>query len=631
MERITRTGESGKNPISDRYQTEVKYQIKLRPIIIFIALPAFVFFAFYHFLHGNPIPGTIFTLLTVNAVVTLVWASRTKEIQKLARLNRVGLTIAFGLLAFVFVCGVFTDDVYIVIPWVFTYPAVILLMMGGRPGILGAAAFVMAFIVVLVIFDLPPWSEATRLTFKINMAFALIALFLYTLVAERSRVRIRNHLLDARNKYKASEERQRLTNEELKSEIEMRVQSEKALSRSEMQYRALFEESAVGLWEENQSEIKAYLDNLPHEAMADLENYLQQHRGEIKKYINTARITAVNRAALKLYEASSMQALLENMRMVLPPDIVGWTIQRVLALYRDGSYQSQVEPRTIHGRKLNVLLSSTVPAGYENSWEKVYTSIYDITDRVAVEEEKKRVEQQLQHTRQIQAVASLAGGIAHQFNNALAAICGSVDLLELQTPLTPDTEPLFNTLHGSSERVRRLTEQLLAYARGGKYLPTDYAARELIQNVLQTNGNFFLSGVTFQTHFEDPVVLCQCDITQIRSVLDAVFTNAVEAMADGGEVIISTHKVCLAEGQTPAAPGLAPGHYARITVEDSGEGMDAETCRRIFEPFFSTKFIGRGLGMAAAHGIVCNHGGLIQVASEPGAGTRVMIYLPCLA
>ena len=96
-------------------------------------------------------------------------------------------------------------------------------------------------------------------------------------------------------------------------------------------------------------------------------------------------------------------------------------------------------------------------------------------------------------------------------------------------------------------------------------------------------------------------------------------------------MIITSQPVCIAEGQNlNAGLDLAPGHYARIEIKDNGIGMDKETCGRIFEPFFSTKFIGRGLGMAAAYGIVRNHDGWIEVTSQPGEGTCVAIYLPCL-
>lgn len=628
MKQTAKSKHSKKNSFSDRFLTEVSYHKNLRPILIFAALPCFIFFTFYHFLRDNPFSGTIFVLLVVNAMVSLIWSSYVKDIKTLTKLNIIGLSIAFVLLALVIVIEMFAGDIYVAIPWVFIYPAIILLMMGERVGILGAVAYVAAIIGSLLVLDLPPWSDASKVTFKLHIAFALIAMLIYTLVAERSRVRMRDNLLEARDKHKRSEEIQRQTNEDLRKEIEMRLNSEEALSQSEIRYRALFEESAVSLWEENQSELKHYLDNLPKSAMDNLEDYLNHHRDELTKYFGLARITAVNRATLELYEAFSLQDLWDNIAKILPSDIAGWTIGRISALYRNANYESQLDVQTIKGRKLNVLLSSTVPVGYEDSWERVYTSVYDITDRVAVEEEKRRVEEQFQHTRQIQAVASLAGGIAHQFNNALAAISGNLELLEHKLESTSITRPHFASLYESADQMRHLTEQLLAYARGGKYQPADFAAEALIQKLLTSNKDLKNSEVVFKTDFERNIVISKSDITQIQMVLEAVISNAVEAMDGNGEVTISTRSIRFEEEKEPAPLGLASGSYVLITIEDKGIGMDEETCRHIFEPFFSTKFVGRGLGLAAANGVVHNHGGIIDVDSTLGEGTRVMVYLP---
>lgn len=629
MDQSSRSKSPPQKTTSDQYLTEVKYQSMLNPLLVLAALPVFVLFAIYHLSYGDHFAGIIFTLLAANALICLIWSRYIVDIKKLARLNLVGLTIAFALIGFMLSFGLLTNQIYLVIPWVFSFPAIILLMVGERVGIITAVVFTTIIIGILAFVNLPSWSDATQKAFKFSMGFALIASLVYTLVAERSRVKIRNSLLKARNKYKASEERQRLTNEELTNEIQMRVQSEKALSQSEFRYRALFEESTVSLWEENQSEMKKYLDDLPQEAMANLEKYLNQNRNEFKRYINTASITAVNRATLKLYDAPNMEMLLHNIGKILPRDVVGWAIERFASLYRGDNYQSHVETCSIKGRKLDILLSSTVPAGYESSWEKVYTSVYDITERVAMEAEKRHVEEQLQHTRQFQAIASLAGGIAHQFNNALSAIVGSVDLLEIKTKGTSDTGNHFTMLRGSTERMRRLTEQLLAYAQGGKYQPSDFSFKQLITHFLNSDNELKKFPIRFKTIIEDDIMLSRCDLTQIQIVFEAVLYNAAEAVQDNGEVIITARKVNVSMTHETVTKGLTPGHYAQLSITDNGAGMDEETCRRVFEPFFSTKFVGRGLGMAAAYGIVRNHDGLIQVSSSPGVGTQVTIYLPC--
>ncbi|MDA8142273.1 MAG: ATP-binding protein [Desulfobacteraceae bacterium] len=628
MAQAEKTGQKTAGQPSDRRLTEIKYHQKLNRGFVLIAMPAFLFFSIFFFFRGAPLSGTLLAIMALNAVVTVILGMYIKDLGKLVRLKQIGTAIAFGLLAAVLVDRLFSNDIYIAIPWSSIYPVVVLLMFGERIGIFFALGFCIIASIAFHWSTLPPWDDHSISLFKWNSTFALLSLLAYSLLAERTRVRMRNHLLEARNKHKQAEERQRLTNEELKSEIAMRVQSERALSQSELRYRALFEESAVSLWEEDYSKVKTYLDSLPQEAADDLKHFLLRNPNELSKCINTVWITAVNRATLSLYEVDSMAELLRHIIAILPSDLLGYMAERLSSLYRNGCYHSQLEAQTVKGRKLHLLVSSTIPAGYEQGWEKVFSSVYDITERQAVEEEKKRVENQVQHTRQIQAVATLAGGIAHQFNNALAVICGHIDLMELNNPPSPENQKSVSSLRQSSERIRGLTEQLLAYARGGKYQPVDYKAEKLIQECLSSKKLFHDSAMRISTRFEDDVVLADSDITQIQTVLAAVLVNAMEAMDNKGDVIIATRSLNIEKDDGLVAEGLVPGPYALITVEDKGVGMDEETRRRIFEPFFTTKFIGRGLGMAAAFGIVRNHNGLIVVDSQMGKGTRVMIYLP---
>ncbi|MDA8140541.1 MAG: ATP-binding protein [Desulfobacteraceae bacterium] len=619
---------SANGSISDQRLTEIKYHQKLNWGFVITALPGFLFFSIFYFLRGNYLQGFIFSILSLNAIVTSVLGLRVKDHRKMLLNKQAGTAIAFTLLAVSLISGLLSKDVYIAFPWIFIYSVAVLLMFGERIGIYFALGFSLIVVIVLFAFNFPAWNADSLRMLKYNSAFSLFCTLTLALVAERSRVRMRNGLIDARNKYKASEERQRQTNEELKSEIDMRVRSEKALAQSETRYRALFEESAVSLWEENYVKVKNILDNLPQESADDLENYLRQNPNELSKCINSIWITAVNRATLNLYGAQNFKEMLKNIGAILPSDLLGYMAGRITSLYNTGTYSTQLEIQTFNGKKLHLLVSSTIPAGYEQTWEKVFTSVFDISERVAMEEEKKRVEQQIQHTRQIQAIASLAGGIAHQFNNALAVISGNLDLLELNEQDHEENMRFIGSLRGSSDRITRLTEQLLAYARGGKYQPKDFPIKELVEDLLKNNKLIRKTSFKVTTHFEEDLYLAGGDITQIKMVLEAVLTNAVEAMEGGGEIMIHTCKKQVGHNSAGTDSHLPAGDYAIISIKDQGIGMDEATRQRIFEPFFTTKFVGRGLGMAAAYGIVRNHDGMIEVESEPNKGTRVMIYLP---
>ncbi len=619
---------NNETPLSEQGIIDIKYQKNLNMPLIMIGVAVFFCFSTYFFLRANHIQALFFLGLAITASTSLFLSYRIRDLKRLTLLKQVGAFLTFGLLAGSILTGLFSPDIYFSYPWIFFYPITIAIFVGGRPGIIGSALYCAATAIIIMYLEYPDWTAAHIQDFRLASILAMIILLLVAAVSENARLRMRNHLLEARNQYRQAEAWQRRTNLELKSEIEMRLESEKALVQSERRYRALFEESSVSLWEEDWSAVKKRLDELSPVAGTDLEGYLEAHAEEAEQLFLSIRVQAVNRATLELYEAGSMAALLRNIGTILPPDMNAFTTQRICAMYRCGRFDGQVAVQTLGGRRLHLLVGSAIPVGYEQSWEKVFTSVYDITERVAVEEEKKRVDRQAHHTRQIQAVASLAGGIAHQFNNALAVICGNLDLLELD-PQGPGRDNRYiGSLRTSTERMRSLTEQLLAYAQGGKYQPQDIAINDLIRDLLKTGKLVRKPGIRITTRFEEGVHLTGGDLTQIRGILEAVLANAVEAMPGGGEVIITTHGRTLAAHPDGPEGALPPGRYTVIEVEDRGVGMDEETRRRVFEPFFSTKFVGRGLGMAAVEGIVRNHDGLIEVQSVLGQGTRVTITLP---
>jgi signal transduction histidine kinase len=607
---------------------EIAYHKRMNRWVAVFCMPIFLFYAVFHFFLANTLQYIIFSALAVNAVAALVAGYWLTDLKRLVALKRVTAAIAFALLAASLLTGVMSDDLYIFIPWVFTFPVGVMLFFGKRIGIIWALAFCIALSVIVFVIDFPPWDAWGIKMFKYNATMSLMTILFIALISEIIRVRVQNDLVASQNEYRLAEQRQRQTNKELQREIELRAQSEKALAQSEKRYRALFEESAISLWEEEWSQVKTYLDALPLEAADDLKSFFKNNQEQIEACIAMMHVTAINRATLDLYEADTTSRLLRNLSRILPENHTDYLIERMVALYRQGRFNTEVSAQTLNGRKLHLLIGSTVPVGYENSWEKVFTSVYDVTERVAVEEEKKRVDQQLQHASQIQAIATLAGGIAHQFNNALAVIYGNLELLEANIRSGLETSRNFNALKASSDRMSQLTDQLLAYAQGGKYQPKPFSANDLIMRVLESKKTQIDPSIKLTAELAPDVLAVNGDTTQIKMVIEAVLANATEAINHGGQVKIATYNILIDSSVDEGNPPAPPGKYAVICIEDTGSGMSPEIRRRIFDPFFTTKIHGRGLGMAAAFGIIKNHDGIIMVDSEPDKGTRVMIYLP---
>jgi PAS domain S-box-containing protein len=262
--------------------------------------------------------------------------------------------------------------------------------------------------------------------------------------------------------------------------------------------------------------------------------------------------------------------------------------------------------------------------------EDVYfdCTIVDITARKRAEEEKQKLEAQLQHAQKMEAIGTLAGGIAHNFNNLLMAIQGNASLMMLET----DREhPYFGMLKGIEKSVQsgsRLTNQLLGYAMEGRYEVRSLSLNQLVKETVDT---FSRTRKDIRVHLDLAQDLggVEADYVQIEQVLLNLLVNAADAMPTGGDLFFKTENVTERDMRNkPYKP--KQGAYVLLTVRDTGFGMDQNTMERIFDPFFTTKGLskGTGLGLASVYGIVKAHGGYIDVDSVKGQGSTFSIYLP---
>lgn len=246
----------------------------------------------------------------------------------------------------------------------------------------------------------------------------------------------------------------------------------------------------------------------------------------------------------------------------------------------------------------------------------------------AENEKRERFQAQLEETRKFEAIANLAGGIAHQFNNALSVIIGNTELVKLDHRDSPQLRNYLDPINQSASQMSQLTNQLLAYAKGGKYKPRILNLGDFVRTTLSTIQHTYCSDLIIKTEFEESSARVEIDITQMQMVISAIISNAAEATDSKGIIRISCRQVSVREARNDRYGGLLPGEYIILEVSDNGVGMDEEALQRIFEPFFTTKFQGRGLGMAAVYGIVKNHRGHITVTSKLEKGTQVSIYMP---
>ncbi len=252
----------------------------------------------------------------------------------------------------------------------------------------------------------------------------------------------------------------------------------------------------------------------------------------------------------------------------------------------------------------------------------------NITSRKKAEEAKRKLEIELQQARKIEALSTLSGGIAHEFNNALMVVAGNIELLQMTDSGNRAVEKFAKATNESIYRMSNLTQQLLAYAREGDVRPKEVDLSSIVKSVLPELKPRLASGIQIETELMGHLPRINADSDQLKMILSAVIGNAIEAIELKGRIRIVTSYEEFDQEIAIDHPGLTPGPYVSLTIEDDGKGMDVETQNRIFDPFFTTKFQGRGLGMSAVYGIIKNHRGFIYVDSTPGKGTIVRILLP---
>jgi PAS domain S-box-containing protein len=255
-------------------------------------------------------------------------------------------------------------------------------------------------------------------------------------------------------------------------------------------------------------------------------------------------------------------------------------------------------------------------------------TVEDITPRKQAEAEKAQLEEQLRRSQKLETIGTLAGGIAHDFNNILTPIMGYAEMALFKLK---DTEPLYRDLQQvlkAARRAKDLVEQILLFAKQREKEQEPLYLQPLVQEALKLLRPSIPATIEISQRIDASCEKVRADATQIHQVIVNLCTNAWQAMEEkGGTLTIELKPVAIAAGRHP---NLTAGEYIRLSVIDSGTGMDKQTLDRIFDPFFTTKAVdkGTGLGLSVVHGIVHSHRGDIQVESEPGKGSVFHVYLP---
>jgi PAS domain S-box-containing protein len=371
--------------------------------------------------------------------------------------------------------------------------------------------------------------------------------------------------------------------------------SERALRASEERFRQLADGAPVMIWLSGTDKMACWFNKLWREFTG---RSLEQAMGDPWK--ETVHPEDYSRCRAKYLQSFSSRE----------PFVMEYRLRR-----DDGTYQWIAD----HGAPFEV----------DGHFYGYVGSCMNIDDRVRAEKDRLQFESVMQQTQKLESLGLLAGGVAHDFNNALTLILGHASLAQMELPEDSEAQQVLSRISEAAESASDLTRQMLTYSGKGTLVVENVQLDQIVQDASRLLETVVSRKAQIQLQLEHAPV--KADVTKIRQVLMGLATNAAEALKNQGTVLIRTGVRTLTEAEL-ASHSLsevpASGQYAYIEVCDDGHGMDAGTLTKVFDPFFTTKPDRRGLGLAAVQGIVRSHGGTVIVDSAPDEGTAFTVLLP---
>lgn len=364
-----------------------------------------------------------------------------------------------------------------------------------------------------------------------------------------------------------------------------------------------------------------------------METKTNDYLSDLPKYINSPvvvwnkerEIIIFNKAFVRMSGRTEAEMIGQPLDVLFPEKGRSGFLQKIENT-SGGEDREGVEIPILHkdgGIRMGLWNSSAIYGGDGRTPVATITSGQDITER-------KKLEAQLLHAQKMEAIGILAGGIAHDFNNVLQIVSGYVQLL-LQGKAEDDPDHRYlDQIDRSTRGAAKLVKQLLIFSRKVESRLRPVYLNQEVRRVEELLARVIPGMISIETCLSDDLKIINADPTQLEQVIMNLAVNACEAMPEGGRLVVETENAVLDEEYCKVHLGAVPGNYVLLTISDTGCGMGREALEHIFEPFYTTKEVGKGtgLGLATVYGIVKNHDGYIICYSEQGQGTAFKVYFP---
>ncbi len=409
------------------------------------------------------------------------------------------------------------------------------------------------------------------------------------------------------------------TQRQLRDDILQRTRTEQSLKASEERYRILISQSTDAIW---------LLEIAPPVAVKlPAEQQLQQ-------ILENSRIAECNTPAAHGYGHIQPSGVIRRDLAYFAPRSQQRLRSVLLAFLGSGYHLADYEAWDRSQGENRVFQHNLIGVIEDEHLTRIWITERELTQQRQLEQERQLLDRKMADTQRLESLGVLAGGIAHDFNNLLTAILGHASLGRAEIPSDSPLDAHFAQIEAASSKAANLCQQMLAYAGKGRFVIKPHDISQMVKDSAQLLQTSINGTCALQFLLGENLPEIMADSIQIQQILNNLVLNAAEAITSrDGQITISTGMIHPDETTFNGcihAPASPVGTYVYLTVTDNGPGMDAATLSRIFEPFYTTKFTGRGLGLPATLGIVRSHQGALRVESQKGHGSAFTLFLPAV-